>query len=883
MILLERDESLRALSGHLDDAAAGHGRLVFVSGEAGVGKTTFVTAAAGAARGRATVGVSHCDGSATPPPLGPLSELAGHLPASVWPEGASRFEVFRRLVDCLRDPPQARPYLLVIEDAHWADEATLDLLRHLARRVHGCRAVVVVTYRPEDAGAGSGLRLVLGDTASATGMRRVDLSPLTVDAVTRLAADHVRDHPGAEPLDPRHLHEVTGGNPFFVTEVLSGEASGVPATVRDAVLARVSRLGEETQRALEVVALAGSRAETVLLEELFAEGLSVIDEPLARGLLVEDGPDVRFRHELARRVVADGVPAGRRVHVHRRILAALTEHSAIPARLAHHADACGDSLAVVASGVEAAAQAARLGAHREAVEQYRRVLRHADRLGDGHVPPQRRAELLTALGYELYVTAETDAAVSALESARDLWAAAGSTVRVGDAWRALSRLSWFAGHSEDAETQARMAIDLLEREPGPTAELGFAYSNRAQLRMLARDLEGTRDWGARSLAVADRLEPGPARTELRVHALNNLGSIEATAGDVAAGTRMLLESLETARGADLHEHVARAYANLASTAVVQCRVEESVRYLADGIAYCSDRDLDAWTLYLEGWEAVFHLDRGDPARARRLAGALLRRPALATIPAIEPLVVLGRAMARGGESGVAEVIERVTALADSTREVQRMARVVTLKCEVAWLAGDLAACGQVAREAWPVASECDGLWDRGAIARWLAPEDAVAVERIAEPYAAELAADWSAAAALWAALDCPFEQALALARSGERDALSRAVVIFDQAGAPAAARRSRALLRARGWPAPRSPRASTQRHPDGLTAREAEVLDLLAQGLTDAAIAERLVISRRTAEHHVAAILAKLGVSTRRDVVNQHPGSGPAVTGTCLQ
>lgn len=868
MILLERDEALRALSGHVDDAAAGHGRLVLVSGEAGVGKTTFVTAAADAARSRATVAVSHCDGSATPPPLGPLAELAGHLPASVWPEGVSRLEVFMRLVDCLRDPPRAQPYLLVIEDAHWADDATLDLLRHLARRIHGCRAVVVVTYRPEDAEPGSGLRLVLGDTASATGLRRIDLSPLTIEGVSTLAAAHAREHPEAEPVDATRLHQVTGGNPFFVTEVLSGDAPRTPETVRDAVLARVSRVGEAAQRGLEVVALAGSRVESRLLEHLFAEGLSVIDEPLARGLLVEVGPDVRFRHELARLVVADGVPAGRRVHVHRRLLSALRERGGVPARLAHHADACGDSAGVIEFGVEAAAQAARLGAHREAVQQYRRVLHHADRLGDGHVPVPRRAELLHALGYELYVTAETEAAVAAFEAARDLWATTGATVRVGDTCRSLSRLSWFAGRSEDAEKQARIAIDLLELEPRPTAELGFAYSNRAQLRMLARDLAGTREWGSRSLALADRLEPGPARTELRVHALNNLGSIEVTTGEVAAGTAMLLESLEAARAADLHEHVARAYANLASTAVVQCRVGDATRYLAAGIKYCTDRDLDAWTLYLEGWEAVFHLDRGDPVRARRLADALLKRPSLATIPAIEPLVVVGRVMARRGEPGVGEVIERVGALAHRTRELQRIARVVTLRCETAWLAGDLTTCAAVAQEAWPVAAELDGVWDRGAIARWLGPGDVVAVEQIAEPYAAELAADWHAAAALWESLESPFEQALSLARSGEREALSEAVLLFERVGAPAAAGRARALLRARGWPAPGSPRQSTNRHPAGLTAREAEVLELLVEGLTDAAIAERLFISRRTAEHHVAAILAKLGVSTRRDVVS---------------
>lgn len=880
MTLLERVEHLRAVAGYLDDARAGHGRLVYVSGEAGIGKTSFVTAAAAASRTAARVAVGGCDGSATPVPLGPLRDMLPLLPPDLWPDGADRQDVFTRLVDVLRAPSGQQPYLLVVEDAHWADEATLDLVRHLARRIHGCRALVLVTYRPEDATAGGALRMLLGDTASASGTRRIDLPPLSPRAVATLIAEHSAEHSGdhsqAGAVDAVRLHDVTGGNAFFVTEVLSGDWVGVPPTVRDAVLARVARLDESSRRALEVVALAGSRAETDLLEGLLSDGLSVLDEPLDRGLLVVTGHEVMFRHELGRLAVAGEVPAGRRIHLHRRLLAALESRGADPARLAHHADEAGDSRSVLAHAPEAAARAARLGAHREAVDQYRRALNHAASLPVDEVAPARRAELMWSLGYELYLTDHIEDAIEAVEAARRIWDDAGDSTRVGDAWRCLSRLSWFAGRKDDAESQAAVAIDVLEGTA--SFELALAYSNRAQLRMLATDLAGTREWAHRTLDLADRLDDGAGRTEVRVHALNNLGTIEMAAGDFASGAAMLADSLQQARSADLHEHAARAYCNLASSAVLQRRHEDARRYFREGIEYCSDRDLDSWTLYLEGWQAQLDLDSGHLAAARDRAESLLRHPDIASVGEVEPLVTLAHVRARVGDAGADELLDRAWSLAWGMQELQRVAPVVAVRCEFAWLAGDLGAAARVAAEAWPLAESADCPWNRGAVARWLVgpggpvgPGETLGRSAVAgplaPPFAAEVAGAWREAATIWRSLGCPFDEGLALARSGERDSLTEAVAIFERLGAHAAAARARADLRARGWPAPRAPRPATRRHPSGLTPRETEVLELLAEGHTDAGIAERLVISRRTAEHHVASVLTKLGVESRRELL----------------
>jgi DNA-binding CsgD family transcriptional regulator/tetratricopeptide (TPR) repeat protein len=846
--LLERDEAVNAATAYLADAAAGHGRLVYVGGEAGVGKTTFLEAVA--ATSGAHVAIGWCDGSATPPPLAPLVDMLPDLPSGTWPDDASRSQVFAHVLAALRDPPGGTPYLLVIEDAHWADEATLDLVRHLARRIHACRALVMVSYRPEDTTAGDGLRVLLGDTATATGTRRIDLSPLTVDGVAKLAAEH-----GATvPADVSELYAVTGGNPFFVTEALAA-AGEVPQTVRDAVLARVSRLDETGQRALELVALAGSRAEADLVGDLLQAGLTALDEPLARGLLRRSGRDVLFRHELARRAVAGEVPAGRAVHLHRRLLAALQERGADPARLAHHADAAGDGSAVLQHARAAAASAAVLGAHREASRQYERALRHADDL-----PPEDRAQLFWDLGYEYYLTSRIEESIETVGRARELWDSLGDSLRVGDAWRCQSRLQWFAGRNEEAREDADRAVDLLEGTG--SVEQAMALSNRAGLAMLATRLAPTREWGARTLAVLDALPPGVDQDEVRVHALNNLGTIEVTAGDFDAGHRMLEDSLAGARAANLQEHAARAYCNLASTAVAQRRHGDARRWLDEGITYCTDRDLDSWTTYLTAVRCRLHLDRGEEAEARADAAAVMRGSNSA-VGSLEPLLVVAQLDVRTGTGSADEAFARAVEMSEGMKEAQRVGPTAAARCEAAWIIGNEAAVAAIAAEAWEHVKDVDCPWHRGQVATWL-PADVDAGLPLAPPYVLERAGSWAEAATYWQGVESPFEQALALARSGDQELLTQAVRLFDRLGTTAAGARARSMLHALGAPVPRATRAST--HPHGLTPREQEVLELVARGLGDGAIAETLVISRRTAEHHVAAILGKVGVRSRRDL-----------------
>ena len=840
MSLLERDDSLATLDGVLAGVRT-EGRLVVVGGEAGVGKTTLLRRFCDAHRARVLWG--GCEPLRTPRPLGPFLDVAettgGELAELV--AGSPRpHEVAVALLDELR---RRGPTVLVLEDLHWADEATLDVVSLLVPRIAAVPAVVLASYRDDELDRAEQLRVLLGELVRRPA--RLKLAPLSPAAVAELAAPH-----GA---DAQELHRRTGGNPFFVVEALAAGGERLPDTVRDAVLARAARLPEPARRLLEAVAIVPGPVELWLLEALAGELADHVDT--ASGMLVAGPAHVAFRHELARLAIEEAIGPSRRLALHRAALAGLSGREADPARLAHHADAAGDADAVLRWAPRAAERAAGSGAHREAAAQYARALRFA-----GALEPARRADLLSARAHECYTSADLEAAVDAQREALACHRQAGDRLGEGDSVRALSRLLFFAGRPDEGEPLALEAVALLEALP-PGHELAMAYGNVAQRRAVVEDIDEAQAWGARATGLADRL----GDTEARLYALTSVGMAELQA-DRPQGAARLEQVLALAPEHGLEEFAGRAFSALVMCRLRLRRFDLAVRPLDAGLAYCAERGLETWRLYLVGWQARLALERGRWDEAADGAAAVLRDRRSPPVARGCALHVLGLLRARRGDAEAGAPLEAAHALGHATGEIQRIGPVAAARAEAAWLAGHGEEVGELTGAALSLALERRASWEAGALAYWRRQaglRDEIDPAALAEPYRLAVAGDAAGAARRWREIGCPYEAALA---RGDEAAVGE----LQELGARPAARIVARRLRERGVRGiPRGPHTRTRENPAGLTARELEVLGLLAEGLRNAQIAERLVLSEKTVGHHVSAVLRKLDVGSRSEAATK--------------
>jgi DNA-binding CsgD family transcriptional regulator/tetratricopeptide (TPR) repeat protein len=866
--LLERDAALEQLHKLLEDAVNGRGRLVLIAGEAGIGKTRLVQHFGRAARERVEVLVGACDPLSTPTPLGPLLDIAPALGGELVQllhDGAPVQRVFGALREQLSSA--ARPRVLVIEDVHWADQSTLDMLRFLARRVGDTHALLLATYRDDEVGAHHPLRVALGDIAS-SGVVRLSVAALSLNAVGILAA--------GRNVDVAALHRRTAGNPFFVKEILAAQTTHVPVNVRDALLARVARLSPAGRAVLEAAALSGPRVDVWLIERIAGGGehaaADSLDACVEAGLLVTEQRHFVFRHELLREAVVELTPAHRQIALHRSILAALVEagaHDDLLAGLAHHAEAASDAAAVLMYAPAAARRAAQLGAHREAAAQYARALRWADRLD-----PRERALLLEGRGVECWIADQAAEAIDARRAAVDIWRELGDHEREGDNLRSLSRVYWIAGQNAQAEVASQQALDVLEQCP-PGLPLAWALWNAAQLRYHGADHQAALTMAARAVELGQAFGALDVVLHARLTHAESFGQLHdqpfgpALQAEIESVLRIALES-----GAV--EIAGRALTMLAIKGAIADESDRAEQSMQRALAFVEEHDLQFYRHFLLGVDSVRRLQRGDWAEALRIAQTIVGGTDHSVVNRMQALRVIGQVHARRGEPVAWGWLDQALQLADTTGELQHIRLVRSARAEAAWLAGDFARAAAEARPAFELGLEKGDtrllaeptLWlcRAGALPRPYPRVTSLPIER-------ELAGDWASAARKWAELGRPFERACALAESHDVAALRQALQIAEQLGAlPLAALVVERLRFAGARPAsprPSRPEPTDDTGPVALAAfspREREVIVLIAEGCTNREIAERLVISERTAEKHVQNVLSRLGVRSRTQV-----------------
>ena len=873
---VEREAILTDLDALLA-ASRDAGRIAWVTGEAGIGKSTLIHRFADRHRGRVRFLAGCCD-----PAVGrPRSRALWRDLARQAGLEAKAAKNPMALADGLaRLAREHGGLVVVLEDLQWADEAAVDMLTAIGRRLERCPALFIMTCRTEQVPPGHRLSAMLA-AVPAHAVTYLAVPLLSPFAVAELARDAGRPDPG--------LYRLSGGNPLLANEILAcgaepdgPGASGMPdAASRLGALAasRMAELRPAARKVAHLVALAPDGVEPWLLETLEASGASeplgtlgtlealeggdeaAADECLASGLLVRRAGRIDFRHGILKQVVRDLTPLFTRRALHRDLLRALVAHPDRPgvaaARLVFHAIGCDDGDVIRRHAPHAAREAADCGASETAIGLYEAALAHTDPLDHAG-----RGELLDALAEQAYLSGRLREACAAGRDAVSAWEAAEWADRAGRALRRLARALWLVGDRPAAWEAAGRAADLLDRV-GNAAALALAHAELSRLEVLVPHPASALESANRAIRAAETADDARAGSA----ALIALGSAKLAGGE-ADGRSEVARGWLIAVEHGLGDEAGHAAAMLAGHDIVHREHAAAAAVLDDAlqptVLALAPPHHSGQLLALRSW---LRLEWGDWNGALCDAEESLQRIGFTGPTAVPALSTLARLRARQGLAGASEPAHRAVRIAEAAGELQAVVLATVAEAEHFWLSDRetlrvdrlVAAFGQAWRARHP--------WFAGELAWWLrrAGTPAPVASWFAEPYRLLLAGDCQTAAKAWALLGCGYEQAEALACSDLPEDLARALELSSALGAdPLARRLRRRLRRFRGLVVQRGPRPASVNHPAGLTSRQAEVLMLLSAGLSNAAIAERLSVSTRTAEHHVAAVLTKLAVTSRR-------------------
>ena len=683
------------------------------------------------------------------------------------------------------------------------------------------------------------------------------MGPLSIDAVSKLATGH--------GLHAASLYATTGGNPFYVTQVLAAEGAQVPATVRDAVLARVDRLGPDTRSVLRCLSVVPSRVEWWLVDALIEDSDIALAEAERAGVVGVGPTHVWFRHELARRAVESSMPTAESARHNRLVLSALADRAVESSRIVHHASAAHDIAALLEHGPGAIQEAMRVGSLRQAVAHLTHMLRHEDRIA-----LRERAAMYSDRAYCLYLLNRFRESVADAEKAVKMSETDADPIQLGGALIRLTRAAYWAYGPLAAQRAAHRAAEVLEAT-GDTEQLARAYGNLARAHSNLATVGGVAEpaptsveYAERALELAELLD----RDDLRSHALNYQGSGRLSVGDESGGAD-LDRAIDLAVDDARVEYAVRACVNAAGSAHRAGRLDDAERYVEQGLRLGADGEFHAGTYRLELTRQSVLAARGDWDAAEDGLRGLITMPGEPGIMGPLARQLLARILARRGSDQATDLLSEVAESAAASDDIYVVGPVTAALVEAAWLRGEAQLMLDLAAPALRMAENQGHRLTQCELIRYLqraghdvAPETDIGVG----PWLPGLAGRWREAAKAWAAVGERYEAALELASSGQQHAMLESLATLDELDAVAAAAIVRRRLREAGAQSvPRGPQRRTRDNPAGLTDRQLEVLQLLTAGLTNAQIEDRLYVSVRTVDHHVSAVLTKLGVSSREE------------------
>jgi tetratricopeptide (TPR) repeat protein len=511
MKLLEREGFLILLQTKLKNIEEGEGHCVFVSGEAGIGKTSLIKAFQEENRTGCLFYQGACDALFTPRPLAPLYDIMWQINNEVWADNRAierRSELFTNVFRELSS--QKQKIIIVFEDIHWADEATFDFIKFLARRISQLRCLFILTYRDDEIHSQHPLRNVLGQVPPDS-FTRLKLTTLSRQAVEKMAAE--------KGYNGEDVYIVSGGNPFYVNEILASYSTGVPDSIKDSILSVYNRQDEKTKYVWETLSILPTGLDIKYLEKTDHSYFESIQKSLDTTILILRDDVLFFKHELYRRTIEASLSPLTRICYNKKMLDLFLESNEKNReieRIIHHAKNANENDTVVQYAPLAARKAACVGAHTEASRLYFTAIEYYHG-NDKDV----LVELYYGYAYECYLTSNNKEAIVYAGKSLDLWKEKNDIEKIGNCLRFLSRLWWFEGNKKNAEHFAEQAIEVLNDQPSSSSK-AMAFSNMSQLKMLSDQSAECITWGEKAIAIAQDL----GDEETLCHALNNVGSMK---------------------------------------------------------------------------------------------------------------------------------------------------------------------------------------------------------------------------------------------------------------------------------------------------------------------------------------------------------------------
>ena len=857
MELFERESFLALLDERFREVSSGEGHCFFVTGEAGIGKTTLVKEFLKQVERISIQYTGSCDLLFTPRPLAPLYDIALQIKGDLLQQLSSissRSDLFLRFTSELVQ--QSKPVIVVFEDVHWADEATLDFVKFFARRINQTRCLFILTWRDDEIVGQHPLRNVLGHLVPGT-FTRVLLEPLSITAVQQMAEK--RGYNGED------VYSISGGNPFYVNEILAHYSPGIPDNIKDSILAIYNDLSDDTKETWQLLSVIAEGLEFKRFTAINDYYVDTISNCMAKKILIVKNDKLLFKHELYRRTIEESLSPFRRIDLNKKVLTfflnAFEEYGEIE-RIVHYAKNASQNELVVQYAPLAARQAASVGAHIEASKLYLSAIEYY---------PGKDKNLLVefyeSYAYECYLTNQIKEAIFYQSRALAIRKEKDDPEKLGDCLRFLSRLSWFDGNRKEAERFAMQAIDVLDNQPASRAK-AMAYTNMSFLKMQSDETDECIRWSEKAIVLANELND----EEILAFALNSKGStIMLNRQTMQEGIALLQQSLAIALKNGYHEHVARAYTALGSNAVTMREYPMAAKYLDTGINYCEENDLDSLRLYMLSWKARMNLETGNWKEAGSIAENLVKTVNILSIIKVGALTVSSILKMRKGDPDpdILPCLLEAKEKAFETMELHRILPVATAFLEYEWITGTRCIDTAEINMAIDMIRRTKKDFSRSKYYYWLskAREEYLPFGEKNKDNELGISVATDQDAKYWEKTGCPYEQALALFE-GNDDDKRKAIAMVNDLGADAVYEKLKQEMRSSGIKSiPRGVRKTTRENPSLLTDRELDVLALLKEGMQNKEIAARLYISAKTVDHHISSILLKLDINSRSKAV----------------